>query len=128
MANFKPWQKSELNRLSRERICAGDHGLACDDSGDRRQQDHGEERPVRVEQKKRVLYRFWIAQYQRALPQIVENKRGEHDDQPSRADRQASKMAKVRIKRLCPGYDEKDGAKRVETDNSMMQQKGHAVP
>ena len=49
VAYFEPRQKTELDRLPGEGICAGNDGLACDHRRDRRQTHHRQQSPIRIE-------------------------------------------------------------------------------
>ena len=62
-----------------------------------------------------------------ALAQIVQCQRRQNEAEPSHLYRQPAEVTKVRIKRFGAGDSEKDRAKRVETDDAMMQEKIDAV-
>lgn len=67
--------RPELHGLVGERKGAGDYGLTGDHSGGCGKPDHGEERPVRVEQIERVLDRLRARQQQRSLAEIIQGER-----------------------------------------------------
>ena len=121
VADFKSRQQAELDRLTRQRIGAGDHGLACD-HGRRRwpDDDHRNQRPVRKHQEERILDRLRIGNHQGALPEIVQRQRRQHDEEPGGLDRPLAEMAEVGIERLGAGDGEKHRAERDEADDAMM--------
>jgi hypothetical protein len=51
-------------------------------------------------QKERVVDRFRIGQHQRALSEIVDGQRRQHDYEPGKPDRAASEVTKIGIKRF----------------------------
>ena len=113
MADFEARQQAELDRLSRERIGAGDDCLARDHGRGGREQHHRQQRPLGIEQEERILDRLRIGEHQRALPEIVERQRRQHDDQPGEPDRPAAEMAEIGVERFRAGHREEHGAERV---------------
>ena len=120
MADLKTGQQSELDRLLGERIGAGDHRLARNHGRDRRKSDHRDQRPVREHQKERVFERLGIGDNERALPQIVQRQRRQHDEQPGGLDRPFAEMPEVGIERLGTGHGEEHRAERDEADQAVM--------
>jgi hypothetical protein len=55
-----------------------------------------------------------LADQQRALPHIVEDQRGQHEEQPRDADRVAPEMAHIGIERLGARHRQHDRAERQE--------------
>ncbi len=55
---------------------------------------------MRRQREERKIRRLRIAQDQRALSEIIEQKRRQRDGEPADADRCAAEMAHVRIKRF----------------------------
>ena len=127
MADFEPRQQAELDRLPRQRIGAGDHGLARDHGRRRRQRDHRDQRPVREHQEERILDRLGIGDQKRALPQIIHRQRRQHDEEPGGLDRPLAEMAEVGIERLRAGDGEKHRAERDEADHAVMEHEGNGV-
>jgi hypothetical protein len=100
-----PWCVAELNRLPGEREHAGDDRLRGDDGRCRRERDERIERPRRREQIERVDRRSRVLEQQRALAEVVERQRDEHDGEPVDLDRQLAEVAEVGVQRLAAGRD-----------------------
>ena len=127
VADFEARQQAELDRLPRQRIGAGDHGLARDHGRGGRQRDHRDQRPVREHQEERIFDRLRIGDHQRALPQIVQRQRRQHDEQPGGLDRPLAEMAEIGIERLGAGDREEHRAQRDEADHAVMEHERHRV-
>ena len=120
-------QEAKLDRLAGEREGAGDHRLAGDHGGHRRQDDQRQQRPWRRHQEERIFDRRRIGQHQRALAEVVQHQRGQHEDEPRGLDRQAAEMPHVRVKRLGPGDGEEHRAQHHEADEAVTEQELQAV-
>ena len=70
---------------------------------------------------------FGLASTQRALPEIVERQRRQHDSDPGDLDRPAAEMAEVGVERLRPGDREKHRAERDQADHAVAGEKADAV-
>ena len=68
-----------------------------------------------------------IGDQQRALPEIVQRQRRQHDEQPGGLDRALAEMAEIGIKRLGAGDGEKHRAQRHETDDAVMNHEGDGM-
>ena len=95
-----------------ERVGAGDHRLAGDNSGCRGKPDHGEKRPVRIEQIERVLDRLRTCEQQRPLPEIIEGQRRQGHEQPRGLYRASAEMPEIGIESLAAGHGKKHRSKR----------------
>ncbi len=120
VADFESRQQTELDGLTRQRIGAGDHGLACNHGRRRCQRHHRDQRPIREHQEEWILYALGIADDQRALPHIVQRQRRQHDEQPGGLDRLFAEMAEIGIERLGAGDGEEHRAQRHEADDAVM--------
>ncbi|MHC2242035.1 hypothetical protein ACVJH7_001342 [Bradyrhizobium elkanii] len=121
VADLEARQEPELHRLADQRIGAGDDRLARDHrrgggEPDQRQQQHVGHHAV-----ERVLDRAGIGQHQRALPEIVQQQRGQHEEQPARLDRLAAEMPEIGIQRLAAGHREEHRAQRHQADGAVGQ-------
>ena len=68
-----------------------------------------------------------MGEHQRALAQIVERQRRQHDGKPRNLDRTAAEMPEIGIKSLGSGDGEKHGAKRKQSNDAVVQQEIDAV-
>ena len=59
---------------------------------------------------------------QRALAEIIDRERRQHDRDPGDLDRTAAEMAEIGIERLGAGHGEKNRAEREQPDDAVMQQ------
>ena len=125
--DFEPRQQAELDRLTGQRIGAGDDGLARDHGRRRRERHHRDQRPFREHQEERILDRLGIGDQKRALPQIVERQRRQHDEEPRGLDRPLAEMAEVGIERFRAGDGEKHRAERDEADHAVMEHEGDGM-
>ncbi len=127
MADFEPRHQPELDRLPRQRIGAGDHGLAGDHGRQRGKRHHRDQRPIGKHQEKRVFHGFGIADHDRTLPQIIQRQRRQHDEKPGGLDRLLAEMTEVGVERLGAGDREKHGAQRHKADHAVMEHEGNGV-
>jgi hypothetical protein len=84
---------------------------------DQRQQQYFRNHPV-----KRVLDRGGIGQHQRALAEIVDQQRRQHEIKPRGLDRLAPEMTQIRIERFTAGDREEYRAQRHHSDRPVRQQ------
>ena len=127
MLDFKARKQSELDRLLGDGIRASNNRLARDDGCRRRQRDHRQQSPVRIEQEKGVFDRLRIRKHEGTLTEIVDRQRRQRHAEPCGADRPFAKMTEVGIERLGAGNNEKDRAQRHKSDHSVGQQKAQTV-
>ena len=127
VADFESRHQSELDGLARQRIGAGDHGLARNHGRGRRESDHRDQRPVRKHQEERVFDRLGIDDDESALPEIVQRQRRQHDEQPRGLDRPFAEMAEVGVKRLRTGDGEEHGSERDEADHAVMEHERNGI-
>ena len=120
MANFKSRQQAELNGLTRQRIGAGDHGLARDHGRERCQSYHRDQRPIRKHQEERVLDPLRIGNDQCALPHIIQRQRRQHNGKPGDLNRPFAKMPEVGVESLSTRDRQKHRAERHKADDAMM--------
>ena len=64
----------------------------------------------------RILDRRRMRQHQRALAEIIDQQRRQHEAEPGALDRLAAEMAEVGIERLAAGDGEEHGAERDQAD------------
>jgi hypothetical protein len=79
-------------------------------------QHHRQQRPLGIKQEEGIFDCFWIGEDQCALSQIVEGQRRQNDDKPGKTDWRPAKVAKIGVKRLRTGDNEKDGTKCEESN------------
>ncbi len=125
--NGQPRQQTEVDRLVDQRIGAGDHGLARDDRRSGREHHHGQQQGVRHQAIERVLDRGRIGQHLGALPEVIDQQRGQHETEPGDLDRLASEMAEVGIERLAAGDDEEYQPERDQADMAVGDQERHRM-
>ena len=63
----------------------------------------------------------------RALPEIIQRQRRQHDEQPGGLDRPLAEMAEIGIERFGAGDGEKHRAERDEADDAVMEHEGDGV-
>ena len=112
----EPRQEAELDRLAHQRIGAGDDGLARDHGRgggehDQRQQQRFGHQPI-----ERILDGLRMRQHQRALAEIVDQQRRQHEPEPGALDRLAAEMAEIGIERLAAGDGQEHRAERDQAD------------
>ena len=127
MLNVEPWRVAQLDGLLRDRKGSRDDCLGCDDGRHRGEDHHRITRPVRGEQKERVLYGCRIGQQQRALSKIIENERRQDKPKPGVLDWLGAEVPHVRIERFCPGNAQYDGTEREESQKRIRGKKTHRV-
>jgi hypothetical protein len=115
VANFHARQEAEMNGLLRQRIGAGDHGLARDHGRGRGEHHHRQLSPIGIEQEEWVLDRLVISQDERTLAKIVDRQRRQNDAKPGGADWAPAEMPEISIKRFRAGDREKNGTERYQT-------------
>ncbi len=120
----------------RQRIGAGDDGLARDDRRQRRQNDqrnaHGlgrhQEEPVLIDERlARRCGRFQRRQRERALAEIVERQRRKRQREPAELNRRATKMAHIGGQCFGAGYRQEHSAQHEQPDNAVSQQEADPV-
>ena len=62
------------------------------------------------------------AKHQRALPQIIERQRRQHQREPGDLDRSAAEMPEIGIERFGAGDGEEHRAEREQADDAVMEQ------
>ena len=82
------------------------------------ERDERIERPCRRQQVERVLDRLRVDQQQRALAEVIERQRGQHEAPTRRAHRQCAEVAHVGVERLGAGDGEHDAAQREESEHA----------
>ena len=78
-----------------------------------------EQGPARRQEIIGIGDRLGVGDDQRALAEIIEHQRGQHQEQPRRLDRPAAEMAHVGIERLGAGHGEENAAEHDEADRAM---------
>ena len=120
---------AQLHRLVGDREGAGDHGLRCDDRGAGRQQDQGQLRPLgRGRQKvEGALEGVGVGEKERALSEVVQHQRRQHDPQPGAANGHDAEMAHVRIERLATRHRQHHRAKGRKAHERVAGEKAKAI-
>ena len=118
---------AELDRLPRQREGPRDDGLGGDHGGRRREEDEGEEAPLRREAEQRVGRRRRVRQEERPLPEVVEEERGEDEGEPADADRPGPEVPHVGVERLASRDDEEDRAEQQEADDAVVGEEADGV-
>ena len=77
------------------------------------------QRPAGSEQVERVLDRRGVGEQQRALSEVVERERRQHEARPGDAHRPAAEMAHVGVERFRAGDDEHDRTEREEAERAV---------
>ena len=113
----------KLDRLLNDRISAGDDRLAGDHGGPGGEDNQRQTPRLGGHQVKRALRSSGVGENQRALPEIVEQQRRKHREQPRQRDRATAEMAHVRIKCFGPGHREHDRAQCEERQPRIVDQK-----
>ena len=103
----KSRQITQIHRLSCHGEHAGDHGLRCDDGCSRGEHDQWDEQPRRSQQIERIAHRIRILQHQRALSEIVQRQRRQHELQPPVSDRDSTEVTEIGVERLTAGDHQK---------------------
>jgi hypothetical protein len=92
--------EAELDGLLGQGECAGDQGLGSDDRRDSRQGHHGIKQTGRHQSVEGVKTGPGVVQQQRALAEIVQQKRWVSQAKPGKLDGAAAEMPQVGVKRL----------------------------
>src|SRR5215217_1554196 len=98
----------------RQREDPRDQRLRRDHRRDRREDDEWAERPRRRHLVEGVRDRGRLLEQQRALPEVHEHQRGQHDRVPADRDRAAAEVPHVRVQRLATDDDEDHGPEHQE--------------
>ncbi len=117
--HLHPRNVTQLHCLLRDRECAGDDRLRCNDRGHRCQRDEGIERPRRSEQVERVGHGPGVVDQQCPLAEIVEREGGQNESRPGEAHRPAAEVPHVRVERLGAGDHEHDRAEGEEAERAV---------
>src|SRR5205823_6008225 len=91
------------------------------------QHDHRQEQCIRDESIERIFDCRWVGEHLRALPEIIQNQRRQHETEPGGLNGQAAEMAEVGIERLAAGNDQKYRAQGDESDVTMVSKKRYRV-
>ena len=104
-----PRHEAELHRLLGQRECPGDQRLRCDGRRHRGDRHHRIERPSRHQAEERIGDgRASFCQQHRALAEIVEHQRRQHETPPGQPDRAAAEVSHVGVECLGAGEDQED--------------------
>jgi hypothetical protein len=125
--NFKARQQSELDRLLCNRIGSGDDRLARDDRRGRRQCDHRQQSPFRIEQKEWIFDRLLIRKHKTTLAEIVDRQGGQGHAEPGRADRTSTEVAEIGIQRLGTRDDQENRTEGDKPDHAMAHQEAQTI-
>ena len=128
VADLEARQQTELHRLPGQGIGACNHRLACDHRRGGCQHDQRQQQDFRNHPIEGIFKRRRIGKHQRALAEIVDQKRRQHEIEPSRLDRLASEVAQIGIERLAAGHGEKHRSQRHQSDRPVREQEVNAVP
>src|SRR2546428_1021519 len=118
----------ELHALLCQREGAGDEGLRCHDGGERRNHDERIQEGTRRQEVERVLDGVGDAEHQRALPEIVEEERGEDDHEPDEANGGAAEVPHVRVQRFRPGHGKHNRAEHQKARSAVIEEEPSTVP
>ena len=118
---------AELNRLPRQRERAGDERLRGDDGGQRGQHHERQQRPRRRHQVEGLRRRARVEQDQRALAEVVQHQRRQHQPEPRQADRPPAEVAHVGVERLAAGDRQHDGAEHDESVPAVVEEEPDGV-
>ena len=119
VAHLHARQKAQLHGLAGDGVGAGDDRLAGDRRGHGGERHHRIERPVGKQQIERVGDGFGIAPAQRALAEIVEQQRRQHEIEPRGLDRLPAEMAEIVVERLGAGHHQEHRAERDQADDAV---------
>ena len=118
----------QLHRLLGQRERAGDQGLRGDHGGEGGDCDERIEKVARRQEIERVVDRVRNTQHERALSEVVEQQRGEHQPEPHQADRASAEVPHVSVQSLGPRHGEHDRAQHEEAGETVLEEERHAVP
>ena len=85
------------------------------------------QQPAGRHQVERVGDRARILQQQRALAEVVQHQRGQHDHEPAAPDRRAAEVTHVGIQRLAAGHGEEDRREHDESGPAVVREELHRV-
>jgi hypothetical protein len=119
--------KSELDRLTRERVRPRDEGLGRDDGRDRRDRDHRITHPPGDELVERVLYVRSALEIKRTLAEITDEQGRKNDGVPGDTNRAAPEVPHVRVERLAPRDAEDHRAEDQERVPAMVDEEPDGV-
>ena len=109
VADLETRQQAELHGLTDQRIGAGNDGLAGDHRGGGRQNDQRQEQRRRGPDGRTVFsIGVGMGEHQRALSEIVQQQRWQHQTEPRRLNRLAAEVAEIGIQRLAARDRQKD--------------------
>ncbi len=126
--DFHARQVAEMDGLTHQRKRACYHRLAGDDGGGGGENDGRQDRPLREHQVKRIGHRRRVFEHQRALPEIIQRQRREHQTEPCPLDGAAAEMAEIGIKRFGTGDRQEHRAEHDDAVKAFIGQKLHRVP
>ena len=106
---------------------AGNHRLRGDDGGQGGQRHQRVQQPFGCQQVEGVLDGRGVVHDERALAEIVEHQRRQHEAEPGEADRDAAEMAHVGIESLAPRHRQHDSAQRHECQPVVAREKVQGV-
>jgi hypothetical protein len=118
---------AELDRLLRDRIHAGNHRLRGDHRGRRGQAHQRQQEPVGRHQVEGVPDRRRVFEQQRALAEVVEQQRRQHQAEPGQAYRPPAEVAHVGIQRLGARDDEEHAAHGEKAQRRIGRKEGQRV-
>ncbi len=118
----------ELHGLARQRERAGNQRLGGNDGGGGGERDQREQRPLGREQEERLRGRRAVGQQQRALPEVVQQQRRQHQPKPGQADRLFAEVSHVGVQRLSAGDYEEHRAQHRKSVEPMLGEERDRVP
>ena len=127
MPDFKARQQAELNGLLREGVSPGNDRLARDDCRRRRQCDHWQQSPFRIEHKEWIFDRLLIRKHKTTLAEIVDRQGGQGYAEPGRADRTSTEVAEIGIQRLGARDDQENRTEGDKADHAMAHQEAQTI-
>ena len=68
-----------------------------------------------------------MGQHQRALPEIIEQQRRQHEIEPRRLNRLPAEMAEIVVERLRAGHHQEHRRERDQPDNAVGEEEFDAV-
>ncbi len=120
-----PRHVAELDRLTGQGEGAGDHRLGGDHRGQGGQRHHRQQRPAGRQQVEGVARRLGVGKDGRALAEVVQHQRRQHQQEPGTGDRLATEVAHVGVQRLGAGQRQYGGAEDGDTDAGMRAEETH---
>ena len=89
--------------------------------------DQRQQRPRRRQQEERMLD-VGFEQQQRALPEVVQHQRRQHQREPRQPDRMLAEVPHVGVERFAAGDDEEHGAEHRKSGEAVGDEEGDGVP